>query len=98
MFGRLNIWCCANRLSLIISLSMVDNVLTISLTDTVSWMMYTILWDWTGAVVFAMLWGELCTCETSKDPDISRCHLPGNQHFCWSDSRNVNDAYFRRYT
>ncbi|KAG2107481.1 uncharacterized protein F5147DRAFT_774310 [Suillus discolor] len=56
------------------ALSMVYNVPTISLTDTstngywlpcytakdVSWMIYTI-WDWTGAVVFSMLWVIIIT-------------------------------------
>ncbi|KAG2107482.1 uncharacterized protein F5147DRAFT_837387 [Suillus discolor] len=37
------------------AVSILDNVPTISLTDTVSWIMYTI-WDWTVVVVFAMLW------------------------------------------
>ncbi|KAG2092662.1 uncharacterized protein F5147DRAFT_427624 [Suillus discolor] len=42
------------------ALYMIGGVLTISLTDTVSWMMYT-LWVWTGVVVFAMLWVIIIT-------------------------------------
>ncbi|KAG2046186.1 hypothetical protein BDR06DRAFT_1025638 [Suillus hirtellus] len=45
---------------LFIALSVVDNVPTISLTDTVSWMMVTI-WVWTVAVVFALLWAIIIT-------------------------------------
>ncbi|KAG2048446.1 hypothetical protein BDR06DRAFT_1024447 [Suillus hirtellus] len=42
------------------ALFMVGNVPTISLTDTVSWMMYTI-WNWMSVVVFAMLWVIIIT-------------------------------------
>ncbi|KAG2048448.1 hypothetical protein BDR06DRAFT_777740 [Suillus hirtellus] len=42
------------------ALYLVDSVPTISLTDTVSWMMY-IIWIWTGIVVFAMLWVIIIT-------------------------------------
>ncbi|KAG1898359.1 uncharacterized protein F5891DRAFT_1279534 [Suillus fuscotomentosus] len=37
------------------ALNILSNTPTISLTDTVSWIIY-VVWEWTGVVVFAMLW------------------------------------------